>query len=201
MNKFEKLYLECDNFFGEFNLFKELVHELSSFQPTVDLINANSLKKYLEWLNFLWTEYAFLYNGTATSAYRLKLTSDGSHKLCYDNRNLIKSEMTRLQKAEKDADKKRRYKSLLAGNIVRFEEIKVAVDTCQRELKESANFIFSRVKEKERKSTKSSKFTFSRKIHRSNIPYTLEIYINDEKIEFDITCPDVTPRTASIEMF
>ena len=47
MNKFEKLYLECDNFFDEFNLFKELVHELSSFEPTVDLINANSLKKYL----------------------------------------------------------------------------------------------------------------------------------------------------------
>ena len=195
------MHLDCEKFLFFFNLFKELVHELSTFEPTLASINPNSLKKYVEWLNFLWTEYAFLYNGIATSAYRLKLTSEGSHKLCYDKRNPIKNEMAKLQKAEKHADKKRRYKGLLAGNTVRFDEIKVAIDSCQRELKESANFIFSRVKEKERKSTKSSKFIFSRKIHQSNIPYTLEIYINGEKIEFDITCPDVTPRTASIQMF
>ena len=156
MDKFETLHLECEKFFDEFNLFKELVHELSTFKPTLDSINPNSLKKYVEWLNFLWTEYAFLYNGIATSAYRLKLTSEGSHKLCYDKRNPIKNEMAKLQKAEKHADKKRRYKGLLAGNTVRFDEIKVAIDSCQRELKESANSIFSRVKEKERKSSKSS---------------------------------------------
>ena len=197
MDKFETLHLECEKFFDEFNLFKELVHELSTFEPTLASINPNSLKKYVEWLNFLWTEYAFLYNGIATSAYRLKLTSEGSHKLCYDKRNPIKNEMAKLKNVEKDKKKKCRYKNILEGNDTRFDEIKVAIDSCQRELKESANFIISRVKEKERKSTKSSKFIFSRKIHPSNIPYTLEIYINGEKIEFDITCPGVDPSIAS----
>ena len=54
--------------------------------------------------------------------------------------------------------------------------------------------------EKERKSTKSSKFKFSRKLHSSNIPYTLEIYINSEKIEFDIECPGVTPNSVGLQM-
>ena len=70
----------CEKFFDEFNLFMGLVKELSLFKPTVEEINANSLKQYLEWLNFLWTEYAFLYNGTTTSAYR-KVKSEG---LFYD---------------------------------------------------------------------------------------------------------------------
>ena len=55
MNKFETLQVECEKFFDEIKLFNELVQELVSFEPTtVDSINANSLKKYLEWLNFLW---------------------------------------------------------------------------------------------------------------------------------------------------
>ena len=89
---------------------------------------------------------------------------------------------------------------MLEGIKVRFDSIAEDIDTCQRELKESADFIYSRVKEKERKSPKSSKFKFSRTLHLSNIPYTLEIYINSEKIEFDIECPGVTPRIVNINM-
>ena len=186
----------CEKFFDEFNLFMGLVKELSLCKPTVEEINANSLKQYLEWLNFLWTEYAFLYNGTATSAYR-KVKSEG---LFYDDRIPIKNEMAQLKNAEKDAKKKSIFKSMLESIKVRFDSITEDIDTCQRELKESADFIYSRVIEKERKSTKSSKFKFSRKLHSSNIPYTLEIYINSEKIEFDIECPGVTPNSVGLQM-
>ena len=196
MAKFDSLYMICEKFFDEFNLFMGLVKELSLFKPTVEEINANSLKQYLEWLNFLWTEYAFLYNGTATSAYR-KVKSEG---LFYDDRIPIKNEMAKLKNAEKDAKKKSIFKSMLEGIKVRFDSIAEDIDTCQRELKESADFIYSRVIEKERKSTKSSKFKFSRKLHSSNIPYTLEIYINSEKIEFDIECPGVTCNSVSLQM-
>ena len=196
MDKFDTLYMICEKFFDEFNLFMGLVKELSLFKPTVEEINANSLKQYLEWLNFLWTEYAFLYNGTATSAYR-KVKSEG---LFYDDRIAIKNEMAMLKNAEKDKDKKSIFKSMLEGVKVRFDSIAEDIDTCQRELKESADFVYSRMIEKERKSTKSSKFKFSRKLHSSNIPYTLEIYINSEKIEFDIECPGVTPNSVGLQM-
>ena len=147
MTKFEMLCMDCEKFFDEFKLFSELVHELSTFEPTVDSINAASLKKYLEWLNFLWTEYAYLYNGTATSAYRINLKSEGSQKLCYDNSKETMKEMAKLKNAEKDTKRKTQYKSILEGLRVRFDAICVDIGTCQKKLKESADFIFSRVKE------------------------------------------------------
>ena len=117
MDKFYTLHLECEKFFNGFKFLSELVQELSTFEPTVDSINANSLKKYLELLNFLWTEYAFLYNGKATSAYRLELTSKGSHNLWYDGRIPIKNEMASLQKAETDATKKSQYRGAFSTAI------------------------------------------------------------------------------------
>ena len=140
MAKFDSLYMICEKFFDEFNLFMGLVKELSLFKPIVDSIDSNRLKQYLEWLNFLWTEYAFLYNGTATSAYRKEKKSGG---LFYDDRIPIKNEMAKLKNAEKDAKKKSIFKSMLEGIKVRFDSIAEDIDTCQRELKTNQLILFT----------------------------------------------------------
>ena len=45
MDKFDTLYMICEKFFDEFNLFMGLVKEISLFKPSVDSIDSNRLKQ------------------------------------------------------------------------------------------------------------------------------------------------------------
>jgi hypothetical protein len=193
MSEFDVLNNKCKQFFKVYSEFQELVTLLSKFEPSVNSMTADNLVNYLKLLNFLWTEYRYLYNGIADSAYQLQKKSEDSQSLYFDGKKKTKSRMTHLKNIERDVIKKNQYKNIIYANAVRFDEISVDIESCQKILKDSAIEINAMVKK--RSSQKSPQFIVSMKTD-PNIPYTLEILINSARTVFDIKSPGSDPKTA-----
>ena len=78
----EVLQANCKILFDEINEWRELVLFFSKLIPPKSNLSVDSaFQKYLELLNFLWTEYDYIYKGESVSAYRNSMPK----KMHFDN--------------------------------------------------------------------------------------------------------------------
>lgn len=98
----------CEKLFEEISTFEKQVNIFTELNPRKCEVSEESVENYLDLLNFLWTEYEFLYNGSKISKYRLDLYPNGMDFLYHDN--VVKKKKRFWKKLIK---KKRKYLNTL----------------------------------------------------------------------------------------
>ena len=137
----DKILEAFKNYFAAYEQFERLVEAFSKLTPNSN--NKNAVIEYLKIMNFLWTEYDYLYTGKSISAYQIQKKKEKSSTIYHDTTQKKLSEMGKKVKEEKDEQKKKEYKSILVANRTKCDAISYSIGHCQKTLKESAREILA----------------------------------------------------------
>ena len=189
----DKILEAFRNYFAAYEQFERLVEAFSKLTPNSN--NKNAVIEYLKIMNFLWTEYDYLYTGKSISAYQIQKKKEKSSTIYHDATQKKLSEMMKKVKEEKDEQKKKEYKSILVANRTKCDAISYSIGHCQKTLKESAREILAH------------KQLSSLKISIRNAPGTSTPYIqqfttntdNDTTI-FESECTGYNPASIDEEI-
>ena len=176
--KMDVLQANYNKLFDEINEWRELVNFFSKLiPPKSNPLVGSAFQKYLEFLNFLWTEYDYIYKGGSVSAYR----------------NSMPKQM-HFDAAEKEISKqlKQKKKGMEAQMIealdAKLSSLGLEITEAQKQLKDSAKAIVTKAVEKQ--------FSILQKTNERYIPFYVHMVLDGISRPFDKTCPGLDSSTA-----
>jgi len=174
----EVLQANCKILFDEINEWRELVLFFSKLIPPKSNLSVDSaFQKYLELLNFLWTEYDYIYKGESVSAYRNSMP------------NILHFDKAETEISNQLKIKKRGLESQMIEALdAQLASLGLDITTAQKQLKDSAKAIVT--------SAVSNQFSILKKMNEREIPFYVHMDLDGIKRTFDKTCPGLDSSTA-----
>lgn len=179
----DALQTNYDKLLDDINEWRKLVSSFSKLTlPKSNSFEGSAFQKYLELLNFLWTEYDYLLKGKIVSDYR---KSKEREVISFDE---IEEEIAHEIANKKKKVMKVKDRHMLDALDAQLASLGVEITESQKQLKDSAKAIVA--------NKVSFKFRTSETTNERNIPFYPYLFLNGTKCTLEKACPGLDSSSA-----